>query len=436
MRYTDYAHWQRTLLDGGHLRDRLDFWRRTLQGAPPVLALPTDRPRPETPSGRGGFVPFALPDEVASGLRALAAATGVTPFMVTQAALCTLLTGLGAGEDIPLGVPTAGRGGRHTEQLIGFFVNTLVLRTDLSGDPTFRELLGRVRAVDLDAFDHAELPFERLVEELNPERGAANPLFQVMLTYQNRIAPPFTAPGADVAFALRETPTAKFDLTVGFTDHLTTGAIDGAVNYSADLFDPATARTLADRLVAVLSRAVAHPDAPIGSLGVLLDGEEETLLHAWNPRDSYPDTPSVLDRFARAARLRPDAPALSHEGRTLTYAELDARTNSLARELISRGAGPEERVALLLPRSLTLVEAVLAVAKTGAAYVPVDPAYPDERIAWTFRDAAPALVLTDTATAGRAPADSAAPVLVLDGEEGTWPQRSQDSVTDADRTAP
>ncbi|MER6770907.1 amino acid adenylation domain-containing protein [Streptomyces bacillaris] len=434
--YTDYAHWQRTLLDGGHLQDRLDFWRRTLHGAPPVLALPTDRPRPETPSGRGGFVPFTLPDEVAAGLRALAAATGVTPFMVTQAALCTLLTGLGAGEDIPLGVPTAGRGGRHTEQLIGFFVNTLVLRTDLSGDPTFRELLGRVRAVDLDAFDHAELPFERLVEELNPERGTANPLFQVMLTYQNRTAPPFTAPGADAAFTLRETPTAKFDLTVGFTDHLTTGAIDGAVNYSADLFDRATAHTLAERLVAVLARAVARPDTPIGSLGVLLEGEEETLLHAWNPRDSYPDTPSVLDRFARATRLRPDAPALSHEGRTLTYAELDARTNSLARELISRGAGPEERVALLLPRSLTLVEAVLAVAKTGAAYVPVDPTYPDERIAWTFRDAAPALVLTDTATAHRAPGDSAAPVLVLDGDDSTWPQRSQEPVTDADRTAP
>ncbi|PVC83858.1 non-ribosomal peptide synthetase [Streptomyces sp. CS090A] len=442
VRYTDYARWQRELLDGGHLDDRLDFWRRTLQGAPAVLALPTDRPRPDTPTGRGGFVPFTLPDEVASQLRALAADAGVTPFMVTQAALCALLTGLGAGDDIPLGVPTAGRGERHTEKLIGFFVNTLVLRTDLSGDPSFRELLGRVRAVDLDAFDHAELPFERVVEELNPERGAANPLFQVMLTYQNRTEPPFTAPGVEAGFALRETATAKFDLTVGFTDHLTTGAIDGAVNYSADLFDRATVVTLAERLVALLARAVARPDTSLSSLGVLLDGEEETLLRDWNPRGGHPDALSVLDRFARAAHLRPDAPAVTSGGRTLTYAELDARTNSLARHLISRGAGPEERVALLLPRSLTLVEAVLAVAKTGAAYVPVDPAYPDERIAWTLQDADPALVLTDTATAHRAPAESAefaesaAPVLVLDGEDSTWPQLSQDPVTDTERTAP
>ncbi|RBL87361.1 hypothetical protein DDE05_03925, partial [Streptomyces cavourensis] len=188
-------------------------------------------------------------------------------------------------------------------------------------------LLERVKQVCLEAFAHQDVPFERLVDELATDRDLSrNPLFQVMFEHQHMGGPTSTLGGL-AAEPLNAGPrTAKFDLTVGFTDHLTTGAIDGAVNYSADLFDPATARTLADRLVAVLSRAVAHPDAPIGSLGVLLDGEEETLLHAWNPRDSYPDTPSVLDRFARAARLRPDAPALSHEGRTLTYAELDART--------------------------------------------------------------------------------------------------------------
>ncbi|MFK0132134.1 amino acid adenylation domain-containing protein [Streptomyces rubiginosohelvolus] len=437
--YTDYAHWQRTLLDDGHLSHQADFWRRTLHGAPAVLDLPTDRPRPETPSGRGGFVPFILPDEVASGLRTLAADAGVTPFMVTQAALCSLLAGLGAGDDIPLGVPIAGRGERSTEDLIGFFVNTLVLRTDLSGDPTFRELLGRVRAVDLDAFDHAELPFERVVEEVNPERGAANPLFQVMLTYQNRTPAPFTAPGVDeAAFTLRETDTAKFDLIVGFTDHLAGGSIDGAINYSADLFDAGTVRTLADRLVTVLSRAVDRPDAPIGSLGVLVAGEEDTLLRGWNPTGDHHGTPSVLDRFARAAADHPDAPALTHEGDTLTYAELDARTNALARLLISYGVGPEDRVALLLPRSATLVEAVLAVAKTGAAYVPVDPAHPQDRIGWTLQDAAPALVLTDTVTAGRTPAACTAPVLVLDDRTTTdrWQRQPDRPVTDADRPTP
>ncbi|MFJ2852383.1 amino acid adenylation domain-containing protein [Streptomyces rubiginosohelvolus] len=437
--YTDYAHWQRTLLDGGHLRHQADFWRRTLHGAPVFLDLPTDRPRPETHSGRGGFVPFTLPDEVVSGLRSLAVDAGVTPFMVTQAALCSLLAGLGAGDDIPLGVPTAGRGERSTEDLIGFFVNTLVLRTDLSGDPTFRELLGRVRAVDLDAFDHAELPFERVVEEVNPERGAANPLFQVMLTYQNRTPAPFTAPGVDeAAFTLRETDTAKFDLIVGFTDHLTDGSIGGAINYSADLFDAATARTLADRLVTVLSRAVARPDTPIGSLGVLVAGEEDTLLRGWNPTGGHHGTPSALDRFARAAADHPDARALTHEGGTLTYAELDSRTNALARLLLSYGVGPEDRVALLLPRSATLVEAVLAVAKTGAAYVPVDPAHPQDRIGWTLQDAAPALVLTDTATVGRTPAACTAPVLVLDEPTTTDSrQRQQDGpVTDAERPTP
>ncbi|WP_369165426.1 amino acid adenylation domain-containing protein [Streptomyces sp. AFD10] len=437
VRYTDYAHWQRTLLDGGHLRHQIDFWRRTLHGAA-VLDLPTDRPRPETPTGRGGFVPFALPDEVASGLRALAADTGVTPFMVAQAALCALLAGLGAGDDIPLGVPTAGRGERSTEDLIGFFVNTLVLRTDLSGDPTFRELLGRVRAVDLDAFDHAELPFERVVEELNPERASANPLFQVMLTYQNRTPAPFTAPGLDAAFTLRETDTAKFDLIVGFTDHLGHGAIDGAVNYSADLFDAATARTLADRLVTLLADAVARPDARIGSLDVLVAGEETTLLREWNPTGDHRGSPSVLDRFARAAAEHPAAPALTHGGATLTYAELDARTNALARLLIAHGVGPEDRVALLLPRSAALVEAVIAVAKTGAAYVPVDPAHPRDRVAWTLDDAAPALVLTDTATAAGVPAAGPAPVLVLDDQPCADARRLHPDgpVTDADRTAP
>ncbi|SCE61407.1 AMP-binding protein, partial [Streptomyces sp. OspMP-M43] len=320
----------------------------------------------------------------------------------------------------------------------GFFVNTLVLRTDLSGDPTFRELLARVRAVDLDAFDHAELPFERVVEELNPERGPANPLFQVMLTYQNRTSVPFTAPGVDAAFTLRETDTAKFDLIVGFTDHLADGSVDGAINYSADLFDATTVRALADRLVAFLARAVARPDTRIGSIGLLAAGEEDTLLRRWNPAGDHRGAPSVLDRFARAAAAHPAAPALTDGGDTLTYAELDARTNALARLLMSYGVGPEDRVALLLPRSATLVEAVLAVAKTGAAYVPVDPAHPRDRIAWTLRDAAPALVVTDSATAGRTPATCTAPVIVLDEEPhaGSRLRQPDGPVADAERTGP
>ncbi|MCS0634799.1 amino acid adenylation domain-containing protein [Streptomyces sp. LP05-1] len=465
VRYTDYARWQRGLLDGSGrdgsaLAGQLAHWRRTLAGAPPVLRLPADRPRPAVPGGRGGFVEFTVAEPVARGVRALAAEARVTPFMVLHAAVAALLRALGAGDDIPLGVPTAGRGDRRTEDLIGFFVNTLVLRTDLSGDPTFRELLARVRSVALDAFDHADVPFERVVEELNPDRPpGVNPLFQVMLTHQNRsAAPPFTAPGVTAGFRLLETGTAKFDLIIGFTDHTGTGRLDGAVNYSADLFDPATVRRLTERLLTLLTAATEAPDTPLGRLGVLLPGERETLLGEWNPapgeENGAPE--SFLERFARAADRHPEAVAVSHGDRSLTYRELDDRTNALARTLIARGAGPEQRVALLLPRSLTLAEAVLAVAKTGAAYVPLDPAHPAERLAGTLADAAPALLLTDRATAGRVPAGSVSagnvpaggvpaagdappvPALILDDPEyaAERDRQSAGPVTDTDRSAP
>ncbi|WP_241845396.1 non-ribosomal peptide synthetase [Streptomyces silvensis] len=407
--YADYALWQRDLLAGPHHREHLDFWRGALAGAPRVLDLPTDRQRPARPSGRGGFVPVDVPDEVAAAVRRLAREAGVTPFMVVQAAVAALLRAVGAGDDIPLGVPTAGRGERATEALVGFFVNTLVLRTDLSGRPTFRALLDRVRATTLDAFDHADVPFERVVEDLNPQRSAANPLFQVMLTYQSRTAPPFTAPGVDVGFRLRETPTAKFDLTFGFTDHLDSGRLEGAVNYSADLFDPATVERLARCLVTLLGAATATPDEPLDRLPVLTPDEHAALLDAGNPGavldgPVHDGTPDVAARFAAVAAAHPDAVAVRHQGHSLTYRELDRRTNATARLLMARGAGPEQRVALLLPRSLTLVEAVVAVAKTGAAYVPLDPGHPADRRTWTLTDAAPALVLTDAATTHLLPA--------------------------------
>ncbi|MFH9072081.1 non-ribosomal peptide synthetase [Streptomyces alboflavus] len=410
--YADYALWQRDLLAGPHLRGHLDFWRRTLAGAPRDLELPADRPRPARPSGRGGYVPFDVPDDVAAAVRELAREAGVTPFMVVQAAVAALLRALGAGDDIPLGVPTAGRGEHRTENLVGFFVNTLVLRADLSGRPTFRTLLDRVRATTLDAFDHADVPFERVVEELNPERSAANPLFQVMLTHQSRTAPPFTAPGVEADFRLRETPTAKFDLTIGFTHHLDSGRLEGAVNHSADLFDTATVQRLTRHLVTLLGAAVATPDEPLDRLPVLTPDERTTVLGTWNPDAVLDGVPDVADRFAAVAAARPDAVAVRHEGRSLTYGDLDRRTDSLARLLIARGAGPEQRVALLLPRSPDLVEAVIAVVKTGAAYVPLDPGHPADRLAWTLGDAAPALVLTTTGTAAGVPDDI--PALYLD----------------------
>ncbi|MEU6734015.1 amino acid adenylation domain-containing protein [Streptomyces physcomitrii] len=265
--YADYALWQRELQQTGE--EQLDFWRARLAGAPAVLDLPTDRPRPAQPTGRGGYVPFTVPAPTADALRKLSRRTATTPFMVLQAALAALLGALGAGEDIPLGVPSAGREHPDTEDLVGFFVNTLVLRTDLSGDPGFGELLERVRRTTLDAFDHAGVPFERVVEALNPERRAHNPLFQVMLTYQVRGPLPFSAPGLDADFGLRETDTAKLDLVVGFTDHTGTGRLDGAVNYSADLFDEQSARLLTERLLRLLAAAVTAPDTRLSRLPLL-----------------------------------------------------------------------------------------------------------------------------------------------------------------------
>ena len=466
--YVDYARWRHELAEGGYHARELTFWRQALDGSPAELRLPTDRPRPARPSGSGGFVPFAVPDEVAEGVRALAREAGVTPFMVAQSAVATLLRGLGAGDDIPLGVPTAGRGPR-TEPLVGFFVNTLVLRADLGGDPTFWELLERVRAVDLDAFDHAEVPFERVVEELNPARSAANPLFQVMLTHQNRTPAPFEAEGVRAALELRETATAKFDLILGFTHHLDTGRLDGAINYSADLFEEGTVVRLAARLTGLLAAAVARPHSRLSSLEVLLPGERDTLLRTWNPSpragtassadsadsggsggsggsaDSAGDGPrtevDLLERFATRVEDRADAPAVTHRGTTVDYRELDRRTNALARRLLAYGVGPDERVALLLPRSTELIEAVLATVKTGAAYVPIDPAHPAGRIADTMADAAPALVLADATTSGAVP--DGVPLLLLGAdpepaEDGAGAQARYDDapVTDADRPTP
>ncbi|GAA4671904.1 amino acid adenylation domain-containing protein [Streptomyces youssoufiensis] len=395
VQYADYAAWQLELLDGPTWDEQLAYWRAALDGAPRVLELPTDRPRPAVPSGRGGFVPFAVPEPTATALRALARERGVTPFMVAQAAVAALLHALGAGDDIPLGVPTAGRDDRHTERLVGFFVNTLVLRADLSGNPTFADLLARVRRGTLDAFDHAQVPFERVVEELNPDRSpAANPLFQVMLTYQSRDEPPFAAEGAEVDFALRETDTAKFDLIVGFTDHAGTGALTGALNYDADLFDRSTAADIAARLGRLLAAAVARPHTPVTRLAVTTAAERHTQLTEWNPAGEHDGEPDLVDRFAAVVRADPDAPAVSHAGHTLSYRELDAASRRLAARLTDRGVGPEDRVALLLPRSPLAVVAIVGVLRAGAAYVPIDLRYPTDRIAYTLADAAPAAVLT------------------------------------------
>jgi amino acid adenylation domain-containing protein len=427
VQYADYALWQRELLGaeddpGSVITRQLGFWRQALAGLPEELALPADRPRPAVASHRGETVRFAVGAEVHAQLLALARQAGVTLFMVVQAGLAVLLTRLGAGTDIPLGVPVAGRADPALEDLVGFFINTLVLRADTSGDPSFRELLARVRDTDLAALQHQDLPFEQLVEALNPVRSLArHPLFQVMFGFQNADDDArWDMRGLQVEELDGDTGTAKFDLDFVVREQVSEGGtpagLGGALEFATDLFDHATAVALAQRLVRVLETMAAHPDQQISQVDLLDAAERDLLLRAWNDTatDVPPTTLPALSE-ARAART-PDAAAVVCGGRQLTYRQLDARTNRIARYLASRGAAPEQIVAIALPRSEMMIVGLLSVMKAGAAYLPVDAGYPAKRIAFMLSDAHPILTLTDTSTASLLPAGGP-PVVVLDHDD-------------------
>ncbi|MET8846269.1 amino acid adenylation domain-containing protein [Amycolatopsis sp. NPDC004625] len=399
VQYADYTLWQRELFGRADdpasvLGRQAAFWRDTLAGIPDELALPADRPRPARSTNRGAAVPFTVPASVHRGLRELAQRSGTSTFMVLQAALATLLTRLGAGTDIPLGTPVAGRTDHALEDLAGFFVNTLVLRTDTGGDPTFRELLARVREADLAAYAHQDLPFEHLVELLNPPRSLArHPVFQVMLAVYHAGSAPERLLGLEASYRDTGLRQAKFDLSFDLVE--TAEGIDGDLEFSLDLFDEPAARTLTERLVRLMTAVVADPDRPLSRIDVLDPGERNRILHDWGAGAPLTlSAPTVVDRLAAQVAATPDATALSDADSSVTFAEFAARTDRLARWLASRGAGPERVVALVLPRSAAVVEAIFGVFKTGAAYLPVDPDQPDDRISAILADAGPALVLT------------------------------------------
>ncbi len=404
VQYADYTLWQREMFGRADDPDSLlgrqaAYWRDTLAGIPDELALPVDRPRPARSTGRGAAVPFTVPASVHSGLRKLAHRSDTSTFMVLQAVLAALLTRLGAGTDIPLGTPVAGRSDHALEDLAGFFVNTLVLRTDTGGDPTFRQLLDRVREADLAAYAHQDLPFEHLVELLNPPRSLArHPLFQVMLAVYHSGSEPERLLG--LAAAPRDTGLrqAKFDLSFDLVE--TTEGIDGDLEYSLDLFDEPTARALTERLVRVMAAVVADPDRPLSRIDVLDPGERDRILRDWGAGAPLTlPAPTVVDRLAAQVAATPNAAALSDASSSVTFVEFAARTDRVARWLASRGAGPEKVVALVLPRSAAVVEAIFGVFKTGAAYLPIDPDQPVDRISAILADAGPALVLTSRSLA-------------------------------------
>ncbi|KFU82304.1 non-ribosomal peptide synthase domain TIGR01720/amino acid adenylation domain-containing protein [Amycolatopsis lurida] len=395
VQYADYALWQRELLDSS-ASQHLGYWREALAGLPDELALPADRPRPAESSHRGGLVTFPIDGGLTERLRAVARQYDVSMFMLAQATVAALLHRLGAGEDIPLGAPSSGRVDERLEPLIGFFVNSLVLRTDLSGNPAFGDLLSRVRATDLAAFEHQDLPFERLVDAVNPERSLArHPLFQVMVVYLPEAEGSLKLPGLRAEQEEFAQGVAKFDLEFGFLENGSDiGGISGAIEYSADLFDHATAESFARRLVAVLDQVAADPAIPVGEIDVL--GEDERArLGRWN--DTAHDVPATTlpELFEAQVARTPDAPAVVFEGVELSYAEFDARANQLARWLVEQGVGAESVVAVSLPRSLDLVIALYAVHKAGAAYLPLDTDYPTDRLAFMLEDAAPAVVLDE-----------------------------------------
>ena len=424
VQYADYAIWQRELLGeeddpGSVLAAQVTYWRQALAGAPEELALPADRPRPATPSHRGHVAGLEVPAGVHGQLAAVARAHGVTMFMVVQAALAVLLARLGAGEDIPVGVPVAGRTDQALDDLVGFFVNTLVVRTDLSGDPTFAGLLGRVREAGLGAFDHQDVPFERLVEVLAPARSMArHPLFQVMLAVQDNAPAALELPGVHAAMLPGGNAPSRFDLEVGLGEVVAgdggPGGLRGSVIAAADLFDPGMAGQVAGWLVRVLAAVAADPQVRLRAVGVLGEAERRQLLEGWN--DTAVAVPGVTVPELLAARVAaaPDAVAVTCGDVVVTCGELDARAGRLARELAARGAGPESVVAVVMERSELLVTALLAVWKAGAAYLPVDPGYPAERVAFMLADARPAVVVASAAGSRVLPGRVGAPVLVVD----------------------
>ncbi|MGB3438124.1 MAG: amino acid adenylation domain-containing protein [Actinophytocola sp.] len=413
VQYADFALWQRDRL-GDEADRQVAYWQDALRDLPDELSLPADRPRPATSAHTGGRVPVRLGADVHAAITALARRTGTTPFMVLQAGFATLLTRLGAGTDVPIGTPVAGRTDAALDDLVGFFVNTLVLRTDTAGDPTFTGLLDRVRATDLAAFANQDAPFERLVEVLNPARSLSrHPLCQVLLTLQNTGDGTLELPGLTVEPVPVETGSAAFDLSLGLRE--TTDGFDGALAYRDDLFDERTARALADRLVRVLTAVTIDPDAPLSTVDVMVDGERELVLAGWNDTAHPVPATTLPELFTAQAARTPGAVALiADDGTAHTYAAVEDRIERLARALRARGAERERVVAVHLDRSVDLVVALHAVQRAGAAYLPVDPGYPADRVALMIGDADPVLVLDEPALRDLESADVALPEVHQD----------------------
>ena len=413
VQYADYTLWQRGVLGDesdpdSALSRQLSYWTARLAGLPEQLDLPTDRVRPAVASHRGDSIAVAVSAELHGGLLELARGGQASLFMVLQAGLAALLSRLGAGDDIAIGSPIAGRTDAALDDLVGFFVNTLVLRTDTSGHPSFRALLARVRTDNLAAYSHQDVPFERLVEVLNPARSLSrHPLFQVMLAFQNNAPVALELDGVSARYEAVSTSSAKFDLALSLLETRTAdgapGGLAGTLEYASDLFDRSSVAALAERLTRLLAAAVAAPDGSIGSLEMLAAAERRVLLEDWNATARAVPAATLPELFAAQAGATPDAVAVVFEDRALSYAALDAHANRLAHQLRGLGVGPESVVGLLVDRSLEMVIGLLGILKAGGAYLPLDPAYPVERLAFMLEDASCGVLVSQQGVLDRLP---------------------------------
>jgi amino acid adenylation domain-containing protein len=395
-----------------------------------MLELPTDRPRPAASSYRGAALRFSLSAELSTQLRELARREGVTLYMLLLAAWQTLLARYTGQEDIVVGSPVAGRTRAETEALIGFFVNTLVLRTDLSGDPTFKELLGRVREVCLGAYAHQEVPFEKVVEELAPERSLnRNPLFQVMFTMQNAPREELALGGLRIDHLETESGTAPYDLKLWIQDG--DGALSGALQYKTELFDEETVARMLGSFKQLMWGVASDSSRRLSELPLLDETERRRVLSEWNDTRSEYQHACVHQLFERQAEETPDAVAVICEESELTYAELDSRANQLARHLRRLGVGPESRVGVLINRGARMVVSLLGVLKAGGAYVPLDPEYPRERLDFMLEDAGVGVLLTEQSLAESVPVN-VGHVLSVDAD---WGVIARESATPSERGA-
>jgi len=413
IQYADFAVWQRNWLQGEVLQSQLAYWKQQLAGELPILRLPMDYPRPAIQTNRGASQTTILSTDLAESLKSLSRHNRVTLFMTLLAAFQTLLYRYTSQDDIVIGVPIANRTRVEVERLMGFFANTLVLRTDLSGDPTFRELLSRVREVALGAYAHQDLPFEKLVEDINPVRDLSrNPLFQVMFNLQNPTRQEIHLPDLSLSTLPTHSVTAKFDLSLSILDRAK--EMTGTIEYNADLFNASTITRMCGHFQTLLQGIVANPEQRLSDLPILTKAERQQLLVEWNDtkKDDFNDR-CIHELFEVQARRSPDAVAVVLEDKQLTYREVNRRANQLAHYLQKLGVKSEVRVGMCTERSLEMVIGLLGILKAGGAYVPLDPTYPKERLAFMLQDAQVSVLLTQHSLLETLPQDNAK-VVCLD----------------------